>query len=149
MGGGGLGRSAFHSRRSLEEGGHVVCGEYAEDWKRVGEGAGGVNAALPCDGSSPALFSRNFPKFFFPPRGSRSDTKDAALRTAVRGDFAATRLSTLTHYIVVVSSSHRSCEEHRRGKKKMIEPSCPCKTGRDYYGKHGRQRVLSLHDVIS
>lgn len=68
-----MGRSAFHSRRSLEEGGHVVCGEYAEDWKRVGEGAGGVNAALPCDGSSPARFSRNFPKF--PPPGEAEVTQ--------------------------------------------------------------------------
>lgn len=65
-----------------------------------------------------------------PTPGSRSDTKDAALRTAVRGDFAATRLSTLTHYIVVGSSSHRSCEEHRRGKKKKLSsPRVPAKQG--------------------
>lgn len=54
MGGGG--RSAFHSRRSLEEGGHVVCGEYGEDWKRAGEGAGELTRRYrvmdPCRRSS-------------------------------------------------------------------------------------------------
>lgn len=98
MGGWG---SAFHSRRSLEEGGHVVCGEYAEDWKRVGEGAGELTRHYrvmdPCRRSSGGI-SLNF--LFFSP-GSRTDTKDAVLQTAVRGDLR----HTLTHYIVVGSSS--------------------------------------------
>lgn len=30
----------FHTQRSLEDEGHVVCREYREDWKWVGEGEG-------------------------------------------------------------------------------------------------------------
>lgn len=42
-----VGEGVVHAQRSLEEQGHVVCREYREDWKRVGEGEGavGVNAA--------------------------------------------------------------------------------------------------------
>lgn len=58
--GGGWG-VMFHTQRSLEEEGHVVCREYREDWKRVGEG---VEELTACDGSLSSLLWGNFPLFF-------------------------------------------------------------------------------------
>lgn len=92
-------------------------------WRRLetgGGGAGGVNAALPRDGSLPALFRGNFPNFsfFFVPGKQKLTQETQRCGRPCAGILRGARLSTLTHYIVVGSSSHRSCEEHRREFKK-------------------------------
>lgn len=102
-----VGGLMFHTQRSLEEEGHVVCGEYREDWKRVGEGL------VECDGSLSPLLWGNFPLFFFSPKKEKSH-KRRSVADCHSGRCAGIcctwctwcTLSTLyTHYIVVGSSS--------------------------------------------
>lgn len=100
----------FHTQRSLEEEGHVVCREYREDWKRVGEG---VEELTACDGSLSSLLWGNFPLFFFPRR--RSHTRDAVLPTAMAGAanrFAARGARYPSYTPVTLSLGHsHSCVE--------------------------------------
>lgn len=106
-----VGGVMFHTQRSLDEEGHVVCREYGEDWKRVGEG---LVELTPCDGSLSPLLWGNFPQYFSSPR-RRNHTRDAVLPTAIAGTaqgFAARGARHPRYTPIILPLGHpRSCVE--------------------------------------
>lgn len=136
-----------HAQRSLEERGHVVCREYREDWKRVGEGP---VALMPCDGSLFVLLTGNFPLFFFfsfPPRKKSHKRRSVAdFHRGQRDSLHAGHAIHVTHALyrrwVIFTAAWSS-----GGKKNESSPHVPAKRGGITMEKTGVN--VSFLDMIS